>query len=91
MRLISPLDSPYVYNHRHCYSQVDLDNIDYDRFPLFRNVRVTDVVLNPGQVLFLPVGWWHHVTGMDVTITMTFTNFVFDNDFYSWYSTYGDV
>ena len=42
-------------------------------------------------MLFLPVGWWHYVRGLDITITMTFTNFVFDNDFYSFYSTYGEI
>ena len=38
-----------------------------------------------------PVGWWHYVRGLEVSITMTFTNFVFDNDFYSIYRTYGDI
>ena len=80
-----------MYNNRHCFSQVDLNRIDCDRFPMFREVRIIDLVLNPGQVLFLPVGWWHHVTGLDISITMTFTNFVFDNDFYSFYKSFGEI
>jgi len=91
IRLIPPYELPHLYNHRHCYSQVNLDHIDYDRFPSFHNVRVIDVTLSPGQLLFLPVGWWHHVTGLDISITMTFTNFVFDNDFYSFYTTHGEI
>jgi cupin-like protein len=91
VRLIAPYELPSLYNNRHCYSAVNLDKIDYDRFPLFRNVTVIDVEIGPGDLLFLPVGWWHHVRGLDTSITMTFTNFVFDNDFYSIYKTYQQI
>jgi ribosomal protein L16 Arg81 hydroxylase len=52
---------------------------------------VIDVVIGPGDLLFLPIGWWHYVRGLDVSITMTFTNFVFNNDFSSFYTTYNDI
>ena len=88
IRLIPPSRLPEVYNHLHCYSAVDLNNPDYARFPLFAGIRTIDVVLAPGEILFLPVGYWHHVTGVDVTITMTYTNFLPFNHFGSIYSTY---
>jgi hypothetical protein len=91
IRLIAPFELPDVYNHRHCFSQVNLDRIDEQRFPQFRNVKVIDLVIGPGDLFFLPVGWWHYVRGLDVSITMTFTNFVFDNDFYSFYTTYQEI
>jgi ribosomal protein L16 Arg81 hydroxylase len=91
VRLVAPYELQSVYNDRHCYSAVNLDAIDYDRFPLFRNVTVIDVEIGPGDLLFLPVGWWHYVRALEISITMTFTNFVFDNDFYSIYKTYQDI
>jgi hypothetical protein len=91
VRLVAPCELAHLYNNRHCYTQVDLDRIDYERFPLFRDVTITDVEIGPGDLLFLPVGWWHHVRGLEISITMTFTNFVFDNDFYSFYRTYQDI
>jgi hypothetical protein len=91
VRLIAPYELPNLYNTRHCYSAVDLDKIDFDKFPLFKNVTIIDVVIGAGDLLFLPIGWWHYVRGLDVSITMTFTNFVFNNDFYSFYSTYQDI
>lgn len=91
VRLIAPYELAHVYNNRHCYTQVDLDRVDYERFPLFREVTITDVEIGPGDLLFLPVGWWHYVHGLEISITMTFTNFVFDNDFYSFYRTYQDI
>lgn len=91
VRLIAPFELPHVYNHRHCFSRIDLERIDYAAYPEFRNATVVDVELRPGELLFLPVGWWHHVRGLDIAITMTFTNFVFENDFYSWYTSYGEI
>jgi hypothetical protein len=91
VRLIAPHDLPYLYNNRHCYSPVNLDAVDHAKYPLFRNARVIDVTIGPGDLLFLPVGWWHYVRGLDISITMTFTNFVYDNDFYSFYETYQDI
>lgn len=91
VRLIAPYELQNLYNNRHCYSAVNLDNIDYDQFPLFRNVTVIDVEIGPGDLLFLPVGWWHYVRGLETSITMTFTNFVFDNDFHSVYKTYQEI
>jgi hypothetical protein len=87
VRLVPAWALADMYNHRHCFTPIDLDNVDYDRFPQFRNVSVIDVTIGPGDLLFLPVGWWHYVRGLDVSITMTFINFLFDNDFYSFYTT----
>ena len=91
VRLVAPCELPDMYNNRHCYSQVNLDQVDDNRFPQFKNVKVIDLVIGPGDLFFLPVGWWHYVRGLDISITMTFTNFVFDNDFYSFYTTYQDI
>ena len=89
--LIDPAYTPLLANHLHCFSEVDLRQIDFGRFPMMRNVRVLEHVLSPGELLFLPIGWWHQVVGMDTTITMTYTNFLWPNDYASDYQTYGPV
>ncbi|MDC0673215.1 cupin-like domain-containing protein [Nannocystis radixulma] len=43
-----------------------------------------DEVLLPGEALFLPVGWWHHVRALDLSISVAFNNFVWPNEF-EWY------
>ncbi len=83
VKLVAPWELPRLYLDRHCYSQFDAEQPDLARFPLLKDVAVVDVVIGPRDLLFLPVGWWHHVRGLDVSITMTFTNFAFDNDFNS--------
>ncbi|MBD2097388.1 cupin-like domain-containing protein [Trichocoleus sp. FACHB-591] len=80
-RLISPAATPLVYNDIGVFSRVDLENIDYEKYPLFKDVQIIETVLEPGEVIFVPVGWWHQVKGLDVSISLSFTNFIFPNTY----------
>lgn len=91
VRLVPAVELGQMYNDLHCYTPVDGANIDINRFPLMQQAQVIDVEIGPGDILFLPVGCWHYVLGLDVSITMSFTNFRWDNDFSSFYSTYHGV
>jgi ribosomal protein L16 Arg81 hydroxylase len=52
---------------------------------------VIECTLAPGELLFLPIGWWHYVEGLDPSVTMTFTNFLQRNDFARHYDTYHEL
>ena len=82
-RLIPASQWHYVYNSNGVFSDVDCERPDLVRHPKFRDATVIDVVLRPGDVLFIPVGWWHHVRALDISMTVSFTNFVFPNQ-YTW-------
>jgi len=79
--LMSACDIPNVYNHEHCFTHVDGRHVDVERFPMMRDARMVECMLNPGEVLFLPVGCWHFVEGLEVSVTVSFTNFLWDNDY----------
>lgn len=81
VKLIPAAELGCVYNHFSVYSQVDITRPDLAQFPRFRDANVIDVELAPGEVLFLPVGWWHWVKALDRSITVSFNNFLFPNDF----------
>jgi ribosomal protein L16 Arg81 hydroxylase len=81
--LIDPLRLQYVYNDEGVFSSIDLADPDYDRFPLFAFADPITVELEPGEGLFIPVGWWHYVESLDLSASLSFTNFVFPNE-YSW-------
>ena len=79
IKLIPSNQLPVVYSVRGTYSQVDCENPDYEKYPLFKEVTISDLVLEPGEVLFIPVGWWHHVRSLDISISLSMVDFVFPN------------
>lgn len=79
--LMPACEVAHVYNHEHCFTHVDGRQVDLQRYPRMRDVQMLSCTLNPGEVLFLPVGCWHFVEGLDISVTVSFTNFLWDNDF----------
>lgn len=91
VKMVPLHDTAYVYNTIHCYSEVDASDVDLDGFPAFRKAQVLDCTLGPGELLFIPIGWWHYVEGLDPTVTLSFTNFLRYNDFAEDYTTYDQL
>jgi lysine-specific demethylase 8 len=42
------------------------------RFPLFRDAEFVDCVLEEGECLYIPVGWWHYVRSLSVSFSVSF-------------------
>ncbi|XP_069097094.1 bifunctional peptidase and arginyl-hydroxylase JMJD5 [Pleurodeles waltl] len=76
IRLYSPNESENVYPHEtsilHNTSQVDVENPDLERFPQFKKTVHQECILSPGQILFIPVKWWHYVRSLDVSFSVSF-------------------
>jgi len=75
VRLIAPQFLGSLANDVACYSSIDLEAVDLERYPAMANVPVLETELEPGEFLFIPLGWWHWVKSLDVSISLTFTNF----------------
>ena len=75
VKLIPPFDYRRVYARDRFYSDVDPEHVDLVRHPEFAHASVADVLVEPGDVLFLPVGWWHWAKSLDVSISATFSSF----------------
>lgn len=60
----APLDGCY-------FSKIDSFAPDLDRHPRFAEANAVATVLEPGEVLYIPSGWWHRVLSLDVTISVT--------------------
>ncbi|MDT8439778.1 MAG: cupin-like domain-containing protein [Wenzhouxiangellaceae bacterium] len=60
VRLFAPDQSARLYRHPCTVrSYVDLDRPDFMQFPALADARGHEVVLEPGQTLMMPPGWWH--------------------------------
>ncbi len=80
-RFISPLDTHRLYNYFGAYSPIDLDAPDFYRFPAFRDVKVLEVIAEPGDTVFLPLGWWHQVKSLDVSLSFSYSNLAVPNQY----------
>jgi hypothetical protein len=60
--LFAPEQSRNLYKHPFTVrSYVDFEKPDYERYPRLRNAEGYDCVLEPGQTLFIPSGYWHKI------------------------------
>ena len=85
IRLAPAAEVGKLYNDQHVFSEIsDLEAVGLDpiRHPRLAELRFYDVQLAPGEILFVPVGWWHQVRSLDFSVTATFTNFRWRNDAY---------
>ena len=79
--LASPLDTDLLRGARAMYAAVDpedpasLEGVD---------ARFATVDVEAGDALFVPVGWWHHVRALSVSISVAFSGFARPNHF-GWY------
>lgn len=83
--LVSPEYRAQIYNSYHVYSDVrDITQPDIQKkFPLLEDVEIHDFVIEPGDALFIPLGWWHQVRALDFSVSITHTQFQWRNDFYA--------
>lgn len=51
-------------------SYVDVDNPDYEKFPALRGLKGYQCILEPGDTLFIPSGYWHYITYLDAGFSM---------------------
>jgi lysine-specific demethylase 8 len=43
-----------------------------EKFPLFADAQFVDCILNEGDCLYIPIGWWHYVRSLSVSFSVSF-------------------
>jgi hypothetical protein len=83
--MVAPHATPRLYNDHHVYSRVRdlLEPGIIARYPKLEGLYVHQINLNPGDALFIPLGWWHQVSSLGFSVTITHTNFRWPNDFHA--------
>jgi len=68
--LFSPEDEDFLYD-----GQVDPEQPDLARFPLFEYATAYECIIQPGDTLLIPANWSHHVRGLEKSITVSHSFF----------------
>ncbi|MCF7560812.1 cupin-like domain-containing protein [Sabulilitoribacter multivorans] len=74
--ICSPEFNKNMYpSNKHIYGaiacSVNINNFDHTRFPNFKNTVFNTIILEPGDVLFIPKKWWHYVQALDSSISVS--------------------
>ena len=81
IRLYPSSQTPYLYpkeaggggvDAQGNVSAVDVERPDAESFPDFERAVGRQVVLGPGEGLFIPAGCWHHVRSLSPTMSISF-------------------
>jgi hypothetical protein len=74
--LYSPDQAPYLYPGKPVSSASQLavrDGVDLDRFPKFRDARPVRFFMEPGEMFYVPPGWWHATRALTPSIALAAT------------------
>ena len=83
VRLYSPLETPKLYPKGIEVGGVDMSNTsevnvevnESERekmYPLFGEAQYVETVLEEGESLYVPVGWWHYIRSLSVSFSVSF-------------------
>ncbi|KAI9101767.1 hypothetical protein DFS34DRAFT_647554 [Phlyctochytrium arcticum] len=77
VRLYSPKNTGYLYpfdsqSMLSNTSQVNAEAPDEQKFPLFASAPFLECMLEPGDLLYIPKGWWHYVRSLSVSFSVSF-------------------
>lgn len=78
--LASPNESANLYQYEGLLnntSQVDPENLNFEEFPLAKNVKFFRLILRAGEMLYLPKMWFHYVRSLTPSVSVSFW---FDDD-----------
>lgn len=74
--LYPPYEENYLYpyrafnQYRSCWTGPDV--ADYEAYPLFKNANSIEVILNPGDALLIPLGWYHCIYALDPVMSISY-------------------
>ncbi|MEL7021012.1 MAG: cupin-like domain-containing protein [Bacteroidota bacterium] len=60
--LFDPKYSDMLYRYPFgTHTSIDINHPDYDKYPALAKVKGYDCIIEAGDTIFMPSGWWHHI------------------------------
>ena len=54
------------------YSLIDIDHIDYEKYPGLKYVNGLEIILEHGDTLYMPAGYWHYMTYLESSFSVSY-------------------
>jgi lysine-specific demethylase 8 len=73
--LASPAETMNLYPYDSILSntsQIDAENLDFEKFPLTKKVKFKRIILRAGEMLYIPKNYWHYVRSLTPSISISF-------------------
>ncbi|KAI9223922.1 hypothetical protein BC828DRAFT_374808 [Blastocladiella britannica] len=68
--LLFPPGQEHLFTDQHGNVVYSVDHVDAAKYPRFHEAISIEVIQEPGQVLFVPSGWFHQVWNLEDTISI---------------------
>lgn len=52
-------------------SMVDIDNVDHEKNPSFKEANYSECILGPGDMCIIPINWWHYVKSITESCSLS--------------------
>lgn len=59
------------------YSLIDIDNPDYEKYPALKFIKGYEVILEHGDSIFMPSGYWHYMTYLNGSFSVSYRKLAF--------------
>jgi hypothetical protein len=74
--LFAPSDTPWLYADGNQSALKNVDEVDLEKYPLFSRATPIRFIQEPGEIVFLPSGWWHttRLVTASIAVGVNFAN-----------------
>ena len=72
--LVPPEQTQYMYKVPYSFSalyDVDFEDPDFEKHPALKNLNAYSAVLDHGDALYIPSGYWHYIIYEDIGFSLT--------------------
>jgi histone arginine demethylase JMJD6 len=69
--IFPPEHGQYLYAKGNQSTLPDFENVDLEKYPLYAHATAIRFQLHPGEILFVPAGWWHTTKMLSTSITIS--------------------